>query len=453
MSDFLNSKPASRDLNVESRRIEALRPNPKNARTHSRSQIKAIAQSINQFGFINPILVDDDGMILAGHGRFEAAKLLGLAEVPCIRIGELNEAEKRAYVLADNKLAERAGWDRELLAIELGELSVMLPDIGLSIELTGFEIGEIQAIKPKTRKSRAAITVPVEDEVNPPSIPVTRPGDIWTLGRHRIVCGDPRRREVFAALLGDERADLVFTDLPSNVPPEDRISTRALEGGCPAQSTEIAADRGEQSETGVRVFLRDVLGHAASVSRSGAAHHVSTSWWHVVDVIEAGRSVYGAPTGMCAWTDDKSDKRRSGGAVYELMVMFPVKCANLAEQVDLAQPRIHQIQLERLHPLASGMTSKSVAAVAGVLGDIADRDALVLDPFGARGTTLLAAEHTGQRARLIALDPGDVDATVLRYQALTGSDPIHEDTGATFAAIARARTERSAVAARETDND
>jgi hypothetical protein len=289
----------------------------------------------------------------------------------------------------------------------------------------------------------------VEDDiVEPPPVPVTRPGEIWTLGCHRVVCGDPRQRAAFAALLGDERADLVFTDLPSA---EACNNTRPPEGVAPAQATEIASDPGRPSEAGLRTFLRDVLAHAAAASRSGAVHHVSTPWWHVADLIEAGRLVYGAPSGMWAWTDDKANKLRSESALYELMVMFPVKRTKTAEQVGLAPPVIHQIQSERFYPLASGQMSKSVRAVADALKEISDRDALVLDPFGARGTTLLAAERTRRRARLIAPDPHDVDVAVLRYQALTGYDAVHAATGDTFATIARAR-ETSAVAARETDN-
>jgi ParB-like chromosome segregation protein Spo0J len=146
VSEPVHLTSISRDLAVEMRPVGVLKRNPRNARTHSPRQVKAIASSIKAFGFTNPVLVDDEGVILAGHGRFEAAKVLGLVEVPTLRIGDLNGAQKRAYVLADTRLAERAGWDRELLAVELGELSIMLPDLGLSVDLTGFEVGEIDRV-------------------------------------------------------------------------------------------------------------------------------------------------------------------------------------------------------------------------------------------------------------------------------------------------------------------
>jgi hypothetical protein len=206
-------------------------------------------------------------MILAGHGRFEAAKLLGLAEVPSIRINDLSEVQKRAYVLADNKLAEEAGWDRELLAVELGELSVLLPDLGLSIDLTGFEIGEIDAITPKKRDEQ----VPGEDDkvIEPPVVPVTRPGDVWQLGRHRIICGDLCRSEVFRTLLGDERADLVFTDLPSRVPAE-----YVLESGSVGHDRDFALASGQMTEPAFQASLREVLAGAAAVSKDRALHYL-----------------------------------------------------------------------------------------------------------------------------------------------------------------------------------
>src|SRR5450759_1897825 len=207
-----NSSTLLRDLSIEHRSTSALRVNPRNARTHSKRQVQAIAESIKEFGFTTPVLVDDNDMILAGHGRFQAAKLLGLDAVPAIRISHLSEAQKRALVLADNKLAERAGWDRELLAVELGELSVLLPDLGLSVDLTGFEVGEIDAILTDVEEDKAASR---DDEVILlPEQPVSRPGDLWVLGRHRLLCGDARDQADLRQLLGNEPADMVFTDPP-----------------------------------------------------------------------------------------------------------------------------------------------------------------------------------------------------------------------------------------------
>src|SRR5580658_3945844 len=190
----LSSSPNSRlelaDLpRIERVPIESIRPNPKNARTHSKKQIRQIAASIRKFGFLNPLIVDDENMILAGHGRLEGARLEGMAHVPIVRFGHLSEAQKRAYVIADNKIAEQAGWDRELLSIELGELIELLPIEGLDVSITGFETSEIDLLLADMASSR-----PDPEDAIPavPQTAVTRPGDLWLLGRHRLLCGDSR---------------------------------------------------------------------------------------------------------------------------------------------------------------------------------------------------------------------------------------------------------------------
>ena len=199
------------------RRLSDLRPYARNARTHSRRQVAQIAESIRQFGFTNPVLVSGDGEIIAGHGRVEAARLLGLAEVPTLVLDHLSEAERRAYVLADNKLALNAGWDQELLAIELQGLI----ELGFEVELTGFSTVEIDLVLEQAGESRATLpgtadaAEPADDAI-PAALPhaVTHRGDLWQLGRHRLLCGDARLAESYARLLADERVDLVFTDPP-----------------------------------------------------------------------------------------------------------------------------------------------------------------------------------------------------------------------------------------------
>lgn len=194
--------------------IDLLRPNPKNARTHSRKQIRRIAASIRQFGFMNPVLVDDGNVILAGHGRLEAARLEGLEQVPVVRFCHLTDAQKRAYLLADNKIAEQAGWDREMLAIELGELIDLLPAADLDVSLTGFDAAEVDLLLADMR----APTAEPEDILPAlPRNPTTRRGDLWQLKSHRILCGDARDRSDFARLMNGVSAAAVFCDPPYNL--------------------------------------------------------------------------------------------------------------------------------------------------------------------------------------------------------------------------------------------
>src|SRR5215204_1559141 len=208
-------------MHVEHVEVGALRPYARNARTHSKKQLKQIATSIDRFGFTNPVLISDENEIIAGHGRVEAAKLLGIESVPTLRLSHLNAAQRRAYVIADNKLALNAGWDREVLAIELQALI----DIEFDVEIAGFALAEVDLLLDEARESSPEPQENPEDAIPPPEGPaVTRRADLWLLGRHRLLCGDSREEATFTALLEGERADLVFTDPPYNVPIHGHVS-------------------------------------------------------------------------------------------------------------------------------------------------------------------------------------------------------------------------------------
>ena len=268
---------------IEHVSVHALRPNPRNARTHSRHQVRKIAKSIQRFGFTNPVLVGDDLTIIAGHGRIEAAKLLGMEKVPAVRLSHLGEAEKRAYVLADNKLALEAGWDREMLAIEFQGLI----DLGFEIELTGFAIAEIDLTLEEAAEAEGQIPGPEDDAPDLQVPAVSRVGDAWILGRHRILCGDAREHSSYEVLLGDERADLVFTDVPYNVRIGGNVSGKGR-----IKHREFAMASGEMSESEFTAFLSLTLGHAAGVSRDGALQYVFIDWRHLFELLTAGREVY-----------------------------------------------------------------------------------------------------------------------------------------------------------------
>lgn len=199
---------------------EVLKPYAGNARTHSKKQIRQIARSIERFGFTNPVLIDEANGIIAGHGRVLAAQSIGMTEVPCLRLAHLSETEKRAYILADNKLALNAGWDQELLAIELQGLI----EANYSVEVTGFTIGEVDAVLQTARDAAPEGSDAADDACpEPAAVAVTRPGDVWQLGRHHLICGDAQDPGVFARLLAGERIDAVFTDPPYNVPIDGHV--------------------------------------------------------------------------------------------------------------------------------------------------------------------------------------------------------------------------------------
>lgn len=248
---------------ISERAVTALLPYAHNARTHSRKQIKQIARSIERFGFTNPVLVSDQGEIIAGHGRVEAAKLLGWKTVPTIALSHLSEAERRAYVLADNKLALNAGWDSEILAIELQALV----DLDFDVELTGFSLAEIDVVLDEANDADPDGVDAPEDEVSFASgRPVSRQGDLWLLGRQRLLCGDARSAIDFEGLLQGEKVDLVFTDPPYNVKIDGNVC-----GLGSVRHREFAFASGEMSESQFTAFLRDTLGNHASVMRKPAS--------------------------------------------------------------------------------------------------------------------------------------------------------------------------------------
>jgi hypothetical protein len=266
-------------LSIRYAPIASIKPYPRNARTHSKRQIKQIAESIKTFGFTNPVLTDASGMIIAGHGRVEAAKLLGISQVPTIPLAELTEDQIRAYILADNRLAEKAGWDESTLAIELQYLLTV--DLGFDVTMTGFEVPEIDLI------IQEAATKPSADEefdLTPAGPAITRLGDLWQLGKHRILCGNSLKDAAYTHLLNGRKADVVFVDPPYNVAIDGHVS-----GNGSIQHREFQMASGEMSEEEFVRFLTTSLGLLARHSKIGSVHYVCMDWRHTGELLVAGR--------------------------------------------------------------------------------------------------------------------------------------------------------------------
>src|ERR1700716_4106981 len=274
-----------KNLSIVYQNVSALMPRTTNPRIHSKKQIAQIAQAIRRFGFINPALVDDANGIIAGHGRVEAAKIVGLDQVPTVRLSDMSEAEIRAYVIADNRLAENAGWDRALLGIELQYLTEL--EIDFDVTVIGFELPEIDLLIGEL--SLAANDNDAADAVVEvaPGLAVTRPGDVWSIGNHRLICGDSTIAETYQQLLGDVRAQMVFTDPPYNVPISGHV------GGLGSiQHREFAMASGEMSEAEFTAFLQSVFGHLAAYSVDGAVHFQCMDWRHCPEIMAAGAAAY-----------------------------------------------------------------------------------------------------------------------------------------------------------------
>lgn len=422
---------------------DRLRPYPGNARSHSRKQLKLIADSINRFGFTNPILITDDFEVVAGHGRLQAAKSLGLELVPVIALDTLSGADKKALIIADNRIAELAGWDRDILAIEYqGLLDLQFDDI----EVTGFSLGEIDTILDEA--SEKTPVGPGPEDLLPPVVtaPVSRKGDLWILGSHRLLCGDARSDSDYARLLGDEAADLVLTDPPFNVRVDGNVS-----GLGKVRHQEFAMASGEMSEAEFTAFLSTFLSHSTARSRSGAILFVFMDWRHLFELTCAGREQGLDLKNLIVWAKDNAGMGTFYRSKHELVFVFKNGDAAHTNTFELGQhgryrtnvweyAGVNTFRAGRLDELAMHPTVKPVSMLADAIRDVTKRGAIVLDPFAGSGSTLIAAEKTGRQARCIEYEPKYCDVIVRRWQAYTGKAATFDGTELTFEDFEGART-------------
>lgn len=407
----------SNPLEVVYRRVEDLKPDPRNARTHPKKQIAEIARSIQAFGFTNPVLTDAAGNVIAGHGRLLAARQLGLNEVPTIELPHLTDTQVRALRIADNKIAQGSGWDFDLLKVELGELASL--DISFDISITGFSTGEIDTIL-----TSAADPV---DEVIPetPTEPRTRPGDIWACGDHRIGCGDGRDHAFLRAVVGEGDAiGAAFLDPPYNVRIQGHANTKG-------KHREFAMASGEMTDAAFLEFLKDSLSAAAAVSRDGAVHFVCMDWRHMDAVTSVGHSVYGALLNLCIWNKSNAGMGSLYRSKHELVFVYRVGVTSHRNNVELGKhgrnrtnvwdyASVNTFKGSRRQDLDLHPTVKPTQLVADALMDVTSHGDLVLDTFLGSGTTLIAAERTGRRFRGLDIDPAYVDIAIERWESITG---------------------------------
>lgn len=420
---------------IVERPITGLKPYRGNARTHTPKQLKQIAASIERFGFTNPVLVSDSGEIVAGHGRVAAAKLLGLESVPTIALSHLTEEERRAYVVADNKLALNAGWDREILAIELQALV----DLNFDIEVTGFSLAEVDFAIDELAESDPDGSDAPEDSVPQVIGPaITQRGDKWLLGRHRLLCGDTQDPGCFDELLDGETADLLFTDPPYNVAIDKNVCGRGS-----VTHREFAFASGEMDRPQFTKFLETTLGNAARVMRDGAIAFVCIDWRHMRELLDAGEAVFTELKNLVVWNKTNGGMGTFYRSKHELIFVFKAGTAEHTNSFGLGDtgryrtnvwdyPGISSLGASRTEELAMHPTVKPVALIADAVRDSSRRGEIVLDCFGGSGSTLIAAEKTGRRARLIEYDELYCDTIVRRWEQLTGKRVPRERDGALF---------------------
>jgi DNA modification methylase len=416
----------SATLTVEYQEIEHLVPYPRNARVHSKRQIRQIAESINTFGFTNPVLVDRTAMIIAGHGRVEAAKLLGMKRVPTICLDNLNEDQIRAYILADNKLAEKAGWDNAILAIELQHLTSV--DLGFDVTLTGFEIGEIDLIIQEGKVDQSA-DEPFEISSGPA---ITKIGDIWQLGDHRLICGNALDESVYSALMNGQTADVVFTDPPYNVKIDGNVCGNGV-----IRHREFAMASGEMTEAEFVRFLSRALGLLEQYSKNGSVHFICMDWRHAGELLTAGKQTYETFLNLCVWAKDNGGMGSFYRSQHELVFVFRKGLDSHRNNIQLGKfgrnrtnvwryPGVNTLSrsgdasnLLALHP-----TVKPVAMIADAIMDCSAPGDIVLDNFSGVGSTILAAERVRRICYAIEIDPLYVDTAVRRWEKQTRKQAV-----------------------------
>jgi DNA modification methylase len=426
-------------LKLIHRRIDEIKPDAANPRRHSKKQIRQIAASIEAFGFIVPILIDRDGNIVAGHGRWLAGRDLGFTEVPTLCLDHLTPAQACAFRIADNRLSEIGTWDDRLLAQQLKDLSLL--GLDFSVELTGFEMGEIDLRIAAFEEFSETSEDPADAVPEfPGRSPVSKHGDLWLLGRHRVLCGNALEAKAFTALMGEERAAAVFTDAPYNVEIDGNASGLGAIHHRPFPMASGEMDRAEFT-----AFLGQACRNLAAFSSDGALHYHCMDWRHIDELLAATHDVYDELKNLCIWVKDNGGMGSLYRSRHELIFVFKHGQGSHRNNVQLGRfgrnrtnvwcyPGVNSFarsgaegNLLALHP-----TVKPVAMVADAILDCSARGDIVLDSFLGSGTTVIAAERTGRRCYGMELDPLHVDTGLHRWQTLTGGTARHAVSGRSF---------------------
>lgn len=413
--------------------IDQIRPSKNNPRKHPKKQLKQLKRSLKKFGWMLPILIDSDGIIFAGHGMFQAALKLGYAHIPVISVGHLSDEEIRAYRIADNKLAENSEWDNEIL---ISELSYLLNiDIEFDIDLTGFSTPEIDVL---------ISDMSPEDFENPiPPLPepqqvVSKTGDIWNCGDHRVGVGDIRDDAFVDQIMAENQAQMTCNDPPYNVEINGHVSGKGK-----VQHDEFAMACGEMSSDLYTQFLIDVLTQLARISVDGSLHYIFMDWRHLQELLSAGNQVFEQFINLCVWTKTNGGLGALYRSQHELCLIFKKGSEPHINNVELGRHGRNRTNVwpyagmnsfgkDRDELLACHPTVKPLRMIADAIMDVTHHGDIVFDGFLGSGTTLLAAEQTHRICYGVEINPGYVDVSLRRWMAETDQMPILESTGQTF---------------------
>jgi len=436
---------------------QLLRPHPDNPRTHSRKQIKQIAKSIRAFGFRGVVLIDENSMIIVGHARVKASKLLGLTEIPVLRISDLTGDQIRGLMIADNKLTDNSEWDDEFLGQNLKILADH--DLDFDIEVLGFDYGEIEVRISQIELSEQGESGFEEDASVVPDIDqiqaVSRPGDLWYLDGHRLICGNATSGGTYERLMESERAAVVFTDPPYNLPARD------IGKVCAESHGDFAMGAGEMTREAFTSFLGLVMKNLCRFSLSGSIQYLCMDWRHAAEMLEAGHAHYAEFKNLCVWAKDRAGMGSFYRSQHELVFVFKHGDAPHQNHFELGQhgrtrsnvwqfPGVLQFKAKdgdpdgdealQLHP-----TVKPVKLIEEALLDCSRRGEIVLDPFLGSGSTLIAAEKTYRRCFGLEIEPRYADVTIHRWQKWTGKEAVEATTGRTYSEVLTDRVDSAAV--------
>jgi len=432
--------------------VTSLRPHPTNPRLHSKKQIRQIAESIRAFGFRVPVVIDHSSRLICGHARVEAARLVGIDRVPSLRVTDLSDEQVRGLMIADNRLTDLSTWDDQLLGENLKILSDL--DLDFEIESIGFDYGEIEqrllTLEGDDDSDSEADAVPAPD-----ALPiVTRTGDLWSLGDperpHRILCADSTDAACYERLLGDNRAAMVFTDPPYNLP------ARTIGQVCASEHGDFAMGSGEMSPEEFREFLTLVMEQLCRFSEDGSIHYLFMDWRHAPEILAAGGAQYTELKNLCVWVKDRPGMGAFYRSQHELVFVFKHGETRHKNHFELGQhgrtrsnvwsyPSVRSLdsadgdpegdEALKLHP-----TIKPVRLIEDAVLDCSRRGEIILDPFLGSGSTLIACEKSGRILAGLEISPRYVDVAIARWERWTGQEAIHCPSGRTFSELAEIRT-------------
>ncbi|MEN0653328.1 MULTISPECIES: site-specific DNA-methyltransferase [Hyphobacterium] len=412
-------KPALADSRLIDVDFEALRPFPNHARKHDRAKARSLTRSIDALGLVDPIIIDENNVILSGHLRVTCCQKLGHTTIPAIRVTHLKPHEKRVFVIAANRFPERGGWDRELLQFEVSQLLEFADEI--DIEATGFEIPEVDMLLADDPDQQADSS---DDDIpDPPSEPVTQPGDLWALGDHRVLCGSSLLKASWDRLMDGDKAGLCITDPPYNVRIKGHVTSK--------RHSEFAMASGEMSAAEFNAFLQQGLGLAAAFSHDGALHFIAMDHRHMRELYAAADPIYSEQLNLIVWAKTNAGMGSFYRSRHELFALFKVGAAAHVNNVQLGRfgrnrsnvwtyPGANTFRKGRDKDLADHPTIKPVQLLADAILDASRPGDIVIDGFGGSGSIILAAERTQRRARIIEIEPKYVDVAIARWTVLTG---------------------------------